>query len=368
MSRHCSSVKSVGYDLSFIAPLPQNLTPTRRVNNSPDQMSRDNNCLKFSKPCNGHALKGLVKNWWASDTSLKDNAMEASDATNSFVRNHAGVSDQVPRGPAGVEDLDQSMLLATPPVAVEGVVLGAEPGQCFMQGGLVLLHLDQQAIAGLGGPREAVLLTMQGIGGEQHAGQAQVLHQRRHGRDLAGRPGHLLVGQDEGGVTGKGAEHMSCGPVVQVIEAAAQRLAIKCDGALPSHLDRPVQLVRMAAEGSLEIVPLEQTAQRVHRRCPAQAGAEGGVQAVALNGDEGDDLLVGGRPCENREQQQMAQAIALSLRAAWIMDSFKRGKQRTKRHQGDLHQLRTSLQQIRYRTLRALPLGRVGSGRRGRTA
>src|SRR3954453_13234829 len=62
-------------------------------------MSRDNNWLKFSKPCNGHALKGLVKNWWASDTSLKDNAMEASDATNSFVRNHAGVSDQVPGDP-----------------------------------------------------------------------------------------------------------------------------------------------------------------------------------------------------------------------------------------------------------------------------
>src|SRR4051812_12379648 len=48
MSRHCSSVKSVGYDLSFIAPLPQNLTPTRRVNNSPDQMSRDNNCLNLA--------------------------------------------------------------------------------------------------------------------------------------------------------------------------------------------------------------------------------------------------------------------------------------------------------------------------------
>src|SRR4051812_21283409 len=48
-------------------------------------------------------LKGLVKNWWASDTSLKDNAMEASDATNSFVQNHAGVSDQVRlRPPAGL--------------------------------------------------------------------------------------------------------------------------------------------------------------------------------------------------------------------------------------------------------------------------
>ena len=58
----------------------------------------------------------------------------------------------------------------------------------------------------------------------------------------------------------------------------------------------------MTAEGDLEIVPLErqeQTAQRVHRRGPAQAGAEGSVQA--LNGDEGDDLLVGGRPCENPE-------------------------------------------------------------------
>src|SRR3954453_1028880 len=62
MSRHCSSVKSVGYDLSFIAPLPQNLTPTRRVNNSPDQMSRDNNCLKFRKPCNGHALRSILSN------------------------------------------------------------------------------------------------------------------------------------------------------------------------------------------------------------------------------------------------------------------------------------------------------------------
>ena len=94
----------------------------------------------------------------------------------------------------GVEDLDQPMLLAamTPPVhglvAVEGAVLGAEPGQCLMQGGLVLLHLDQQAIAGLGGLREAVLLTMQGIGGEQHASQAQLGDQRWHGRDLARPP------------------------------------------------------------------------------------------------------------------------------------------------------------------------------------
>jgi len=42
------------------------------------------------------------------------------------------------RYPAGVEHLDQSMLLAAMTaaihglVAVEGAVLGAEPGECFM--------------------------------------------------------------------------------------------------------------------------------------------------------------------------------------------------------------------------------------------
>jgi hypothetical protein len=174
---------------------------------------------------------------------------------------------------------------------------------------------------------------------------------------------------------------MSRFPVVQVIEAAAQRLAIECDGALPGHPDGSVQLLRMATEGGFEIVPLErqeQTAQRIHRRRPAQAGAEGGIQAVALDRDEGDDLLVGGRACqnrENREQQQMAQAVALPLSAARIVDFAalplrvgECGKQRTKRHQGDLHQTRMSLQQTRYCRLQPPALGRAGSSPHGRTA
>ena len=182
------------------------------------------------------------------------------------------------------------------------------------------------------------------------------------------------MGQDEGGVAGKRAEHMSRFLIVQVIEAAAQRLAIECDGALPGHPDSPVQLLRMVAEGGFEIVPLErqeQTTQRVHRRRPAEAGAEGGVQAVALDRDEGDDLLVGRRACqnrENREQQQMAQAVALPLSAARIVDFGERGKQRTKRHQGDLHQTGMSLQQTRYCMVHPSALSRAGSSPHGRTA
>jgi hypothetical protein len=64
----------------------------------------------------------------------------------------------------------------------------------------------------------------------------------------------------------------------------------------------------------------------------------------------------------------MPQAIALPLWAARIADFGKRGKQRTKRHQGDLHQLRISLQQIHYRTVQLSTLRQAGSGRYGRTA
>ena len=58
----------------------------------------------------------------------------------------------------------------------------------------------------------------------------------------------------------------------------------------------------MTAEGGLEIVPLErqeQTAQRVHGWRPSEARPQGRVQA--LDGDEGDDLLVGGRTRQNPE-------------------------------------------------------------------
>jgi type II secretory pathway component PulF len=55
-----------------------------------------------------------VKNWWASDTSLKDNAMEASDATDSFVRNHAGVSDQVQQELRALAAWSKPMALTMP--------------------------------------------------------------------------------------------------------------------------------------------------------------------------------------------------------------------------------------------------------------
>ena len=98
-----------------------------------------------------------------------------------------------------------------------------------MQGGLVVLDANQHGIAGRCRLREGVLLAMQRVGGEQHAGEAQFGHQLRHGRDLVRRPAQFLMGQDQGGVAGKGAEHVDRLAVGQVVKAAAQRLAVKGD-------------------------------------------------------------------------------------------------------------------------------------------
>ena len=75
---------------------------------------------------------------------------------------------------------------------------------------------------------------MQRIGGEEHAGQAEFRDQPRHGGNLVGRRRDLLVRQDQRSLAGKRAQHMGGGLIVQVVEAAAQRLAIQRDGAPPS--------------------------------------------------------------------------------------------------------------------------------------
>jgi hypothetical protein len=74
---------------------------------------------------------------------------------------------------------------------------------------------------------------MQRVGGEQHAPQAEVIDQGLHGRNLVGRAGDLLVRQNQCGLGGEGTEHVRGGAVVQVVEAATQRLAIERNDAQP---------------------------------------------------------------------------------------------------------------------------------------
>ncbi len=76
-------------------------------------------------------------------------------------------------------------------------------------------------------------------------------------------------------------------------------------------------------------------AQGVHGRSAPEAGTEDGVQALALQGDEGDDLLVRGRARkrgEDREQQQVAHAVALAPGTARVGYFGECGKQDSEGH------------------------------------
>src|SRR3954453_3604820 len=101
-----------------------------------------------------------------------------------------------------------------------------------------------------------VFLTVQGVGGEQHAPQAQLPDQRLGRRDLVA-PGDLLVGQDERVLAGERAEHLRRGSVVQVVEAAAQRLAVPPEDPPPRRGGGVPELLGMGAEGGLDLGRVE---------------------------------------------------------------------------------------------------------------
>jgi hypothetical protein len=180
---------------------------------------------------------------------------------------------------------------------------------------------------------------VQGIGGEQDAAQAQLPDQRLRRRDLV-TPGDLLVGQDERRLAGERAEHLGGGPVVQVVEAAAQRLAVERDDPPPRRGRSVIEPLGVAAEGGLQLGRVERVqegAQRVDGGGAAEAGAEGGVEPLAVHADEQADAAVGGGAGQHRqdaEQQQVGEAVAPALAAARVRDLLQGGEQAGERHHG----------------------------------
>ena len=97
----------------------------------------------------------------------------------------------------------------------------------------------------------------------------------------------------------------------------------------------------MAAEGGLQLGRVERVqegAQRVDGRGAAEAGAEGGVEPLAVHADEQADAAVGGRAGQDgqdAEQQQVGEAVAPALAAARVRD-LQGGEQAGERHHGGL--------------------------------
>ena len=104
----------------------------------------------------------------------------------------------------------------------------------------------------------------------------------------------------------------------------------------------------MAAEGGLQLGRVERVqegAQRVDGRGAAEAGAEGGVEPLAVHADEQADAAVGGGAGQHRqdaEQQQVGEAVAPALAAARVGDPVQGGEQVSERHDGGLRRRRVA--------------------------
>ena len=64
-------------------------------------------------------------------------------------------------------------------------------------------------------------------------GDAEFGEQGLRRRNLIGFLGDVDMSKDEGGIGGERAQHLGGSTVVEIVEAAAQRLAIERDAALP---------------------------------------------------------------------------------------------------------------------------------------
>src|SRR3954468_19688865 len=103
------------------------------------------------------------------------------------------------------------------------------------------------------------------------------------------------MGEHEGRIGGKSAEHLNGGAVVEVIEAPPKRFAIYGNAALPGRGAGGLQQGSVAAERHLHVGWIEALENVPNRRVgggatPSQA--ERGVQLVTMNVDEGDDAAI----------------------------------------------------------------------------
>src|SRR3954470_18051998 len=138
-------------------------------------------------------------------------------------------------------------------------------------------------------------LAMQGIERDQAASEPELTEQRLSGRDLVGLFANVAVRQHQRGAGGEDAEHLCGGAVAELVEAAAQRLAIDRQAGRARLSTSHMQQAGMAAEDGLEcaaVEALQDVADRGVRRCAPPRQAKGPVQTAAVLVDEGGDAAV----------------------------------------------------------------------------
>src|SRR4051794_12653284 len=152
------------------------------------------------------------------------------------------------------------------------------------------------------------------------------------------------------GIGREGAQDVSGGLVMQVVETAPQGLPIQGDHAQALPSSPVIQTTSMMTEGGLEVGWVErqdEVAQGVESRRAAEAGPEDLVQALTVQADERDDALVGGCTCQDGqdgEEKQVWERVAFALTPARVSDVLERSQQSSiGEHSGLRRECRLSL-------------------------
>jgi len=170
----------------------------------------------------------------------------------------------------------------------------------------------------------------------------ELRQQRLRCRDLIGFLGDIDVGEYQGRFRCERTQYLRRGVVIEVVEAAAQRLAIKRDAGLSGLCACRLKLGSMLAEDRLDlgrIEPLEDVADRgvSGRAAPLQTKRR--VQPAAMDIDEGDDAsirIATRHDGKDGEQQHVAKLVFLPLPTARIRHFRQQTQQRRKWRHGNL--------------------------------
>ena len=98
---------------------------------------------------------------------------------------------------------------------------------------------------------------MHGVAGDNVAGHVEFFQQLLNGGYFVGFFVYLDMRQHQGGVGGEGTEHLSRLGVLEVVEAAPERLAVERDDPRASRRGDPVQAGGVVAKDPFDIVSLQ---------------------------------------------------------------------------------------------------------------
>jgi len=179
------------------------------------------------------------------------------------------------------------------------------------------------------------------------SGHVEFLQQLLHGRDFVGFLIDFDVSKNQRRIDRERAEHLFGLGVVEIVEAALQRLAVERDDAGLVPIGREIEEGGVFAKRLFDIrsvEPLQNIADGRMRRRPLPLDFEGFIQRSQMRLEVRLNAAIRIGPAhdgENGKQQYVRQPIEFALGPTRVRDCGEQREKRLQRLQGDLRLIRS---------------------------